>query len=132
MECFRNYPALRAHSPRSKHLSQIEGVHDVVPVEVGGTALARPPGTQHESQIGSTDNAVTVKVLRTLGLALVQEQTLRPFGIVNERVAVVLKPMLGCRTSVLARRQFLGLSHVGLGVAAVTNLVLQSHQPFQQ
>ena len=83
--------ASRAQSPRPKHLSQIGRVDYAICVEISGTALARSPATQHDRQIESTDIIVTVKVLRALGVALVQEQAHHPFGVVDERVAVLLK-----------------------------------------
>ena len=83
--------ASRAPSPRPEQLSQISGVHVVIPVEVGGTTAARPPATQHLCQIGSVNITIPVKILRALGVALVQEQARHPFGMVDERVAVGLK-----------------------------------------
>ncbi len=66
-------------APGPKHLSQIEGVHHAIPVEVRGTPLAWPPATQHDRQVKRFDLTVTIQVLRTLGPALVHEHTRHPF-----------------------------------------------------
>ncbi len=81
----------RSRSEFQLEMGLTQGVHHAIPVEVHRTALARSPGTQHESQIGSTDEAVTVKILRAPCVGLVNEQARHPFGVVDERIKVVLK-----------------------------------------
>ncbi len=59
-----------AHSPRPKHLSQIEGVHHAISVEVGSTPIARPPGTQQNRQIKRFDLTVPIKALRVVRISV--------------------------------------------------------------
>ena len=53
-------------APRPKHLSQIEGVHHAIPVEIGGTPLALSPATQQNRQVKGLIHADDLRVF--LGL----------------------------------------------------------------
>ena len=116
MVCLRNYPALRAHSPGPKHLSQIEGVASFA--RAANVPVRQMPVP---SRAGDIDGVgVGTIALRDVAEGHPAIDTLAGFLILNALAARRIADLTFGTLDVLVRATRVGITAIlGTGIAVV-------------